>query len=442
MRKELIIMTNKESRRYDIIKDLINKKINGTQASIKLSLSVRQIKRLKARVKKNGIKGVVHRSRGRESNTKTNSELVDEIVKIAEENYSDFTSQLTYEKLTKMHKISLSYSTIRRIRISSGLSTVKARNENKKHFTQRERKEYFGEMNQFDGSYHNWLESRSTDEGLEEEQCLLLSVDDATGEPTAKLAKNESIKAVFLFWKDYIKKRGKPVSIYVDKFSTYKVNHKNAEDNKEFKTQFKRAMEDELGIKVIFAGSPQAKGRVERMNETFQDRLVKELRLAKINTVEDANEFIKKGFIPEFSKRFNVVAKKEGNLHTKLVKKEINNLDHIFSVKELRKVRNDFVVQYKNRYLQLDETQITTVYKKDEVVVEEHLDNSVCICKKTNHGDKYLTSKELPAKPVKEIEVKLLAITKHKTSYIPPINHPWRSFRISNTQYTNKELKI
>ncbi len=131
MRKELIIMTNKESRRYDIIKDLINKKINGTQASIKLSLSVRQIKRLKARVKKNGIKGVVHRSRGRESNTKTNSELVDEIVKIAEENYSDFTSQLTYEKLTKMHKISLSYSTIRRIRISSGLSTVKARNENK-----------------------------------------------------------------------------------------------------------------------------------------------------------------------------------------------------------------------------------------------------------------------------------------------------------------------
>ncbi len=178
-------------------------------------------------------------------------------------------------------------------------------------------------MNQFDGSYHNWLESRSTDEGLEEEQCLLLSVDDATGEPTAKLAKNESIKAVFLFWKDYIKKRGKPVSIYVDKFSTYKVNHKNAEDNKEFKTQFKRAMEDELGIKVIFAGSPQAKGRVERMNETFQDRLVKELRLAKINTVEDANEFIKKGFIPEFSKRFNVVAKKEGNLHTKLVKKKL-----------------------------------------------------------------------------------------------------------------------
>ncbi len=86
------------------------------------------------------------------------------------------------------------------------------------------------------------------------------------------------------------------------------------------------------------------------------------------------------------------------------------------------------MVQYKNRYLQLDETQITTVYKKDEVVVEEHLDNSVCICKKTNHGDKYLTFKELPAKPVKEIEVKLLAITKHKTSYIPPINHPWRSF--------------
>lgn len=442
MGKQLITMTERESRRYDIIKNLIDKKIDGSQASIKLSLSVRQVKRLKARVKKYGISGIIHRSRGKESNRKIDNRLIDKIIKITEENYSDFTSQLTYEKLTEIHNISLSYSTVRRIRINNGLSIIKERKTNKKHFSQRERKEYYGEMSQFDGSYHDWLEGRSTDKGLEKEQCLLLAVDDATGEPVAILDKNESIKAAFRFWKGYIVKKGKPVSIYVDKFSTYKVNHKNAEDNKEFKTQFQRAMEDELGIKVIFANSPQAKGRVERMNGTFQDRLVKELRLAKVDNIKDANEFIKKEFIPKFSKRFDVAAKKEGNLHTRLTKQESNNLDHIFSVKETRKVRNDFVVQYKTRYFQLDEIQITTVYKKDELIVEEHLDNSIYICKRTNHGDKYLSFKELPAKPVKEIEINLPAITRYKTPYIPPINHPWRSFQFANTQESKQRIKI
>ncbi len=385
MEKQLVTMTKKEAGRHDIIKDLINKKIDGTQASIQLNLSVRQTKRLKAKVKKYGIQGIIHGNRGKESNKKTDCELIKKIIKITEENYSDFTSQLTYEKLTEIHNISLSYSTIRRIRISSGLSIIKKRKTNKKHFSQRERKESYGEMSQFDGSYHDWLEGRCIDKGLEEEQCLLLAVDDATGEPMAILDENESIEAVFNFWKKYVIEKGKPTLIYLDKFSTYKVNHKNAKDNEEFKTQFQRAMEDELGIKVIFAHSPQAKGRVERMNGTFQDRLVKELRLAKIDNVKNANEFIKKEFIPKFSERFNVPAKKKGNLHTKLTKQEKNNLDNIFSIKKTRKVRNDFVIQYKNRYFQLDEVQETTVYKKDEVIVEEHLNRSIHICKKTNY---------------------------------------------------------
>lgn len=442
MEKQLITMTKKEAGRHDIIKDLINKKIDGTQASIQLNLSVRQTKRLKAKVKKYGIQGIIHGNRGKESNKKTDCELIKKIIKITEENYSDFTSQLTYEKLTEIHNISLSYSTIRRIRISSGLSIIKKRKTNKKHFSQRERKESYGEMSQFDGSYHDWLEGRCIDKGLEEEQCLLLAVDDATGEPMAILDENESIEAVFNFWKKYVIEKGKPTLIYLDKFSTYKVNHKNAKDNEEFKTQFQRAMEDELGIKVIFAHSPQAKGRVERMNGTFQDRLVKELRLAKIDNVKNANEFIKKEFIPKFSERFNVPAKKKGNLHTKLTKQEKNNLDNIFSIKKTRKVRNDFVIQYKNRYFQLDEVQETTVYKKDEVIVEEHLNRSIHICKKTNYGNKYLNFTELLAKPVKEIEIKLPAITRYKSQYIPPINHPWRSFQFGNIQEIKERIKV
>ena len=445
-------MTTKEAERYDIIQRLIKEEIDGTQASKQLNLSIRQTKRIKARVIKakesknseiQGIHGVIHKSRGRKSNNQIDSSILRKTIKIIKDNYLDFSSQLTYEKLQENHNSKLSYSTVRRIRIKEGLSKVKPRKANKKHFSQRERKPSYGEMIQFDGSYHNWFESRCIDKGMKHEQCLLLSVDDATGTPTAKLAKNESIKEVFQFWKEYIEEKGKPTSIYLDRFSTYKVNHKNAVDDKEFKTQFQRAMEDELGIQVIFANTPQAKGRVERMNGTWQDRLVKDLRLDKINNIKDANEFIKKEFTPAFKKKFNVKAKKKGDLHRKLSKTELSKLDHVFSVKNIRKVRNDFVTQYKNRYFQLEEIQKnTTVYKKDEVMVEEHLNGDIYLCKKTVTGDKYLDFIELNSKPVKEINVKLPAITRTKTTYIPPANHPWRNQLIFKAQQKFKESQI
>ena len=442
----IITMSTKEAERYDIIQRLINQEIDGTQAANLIGRSVRQTKRIKASVLKareqgkQGIEGVIHKSRGRKSKKRIPQNKRDKIAKLKQENYDDFSTTLFKEKLEELHDLKYGYETIRNILIEKGLHKVRTRKANKKHFSQRERKESFGEMIQYDGSYHDWLEGRCTDKGMKHEQCLLLAVDDATGTPTAKLAKNESIEETFKFWKKYLKEKGKPLTIYLDKFSTYKVNHPNAVDNKEFRTQFQRAMEDELGINVIFAHTPQAKGRVERMNGTFQDRLVKEMRLAKINNIKDANEFIEKEFVPKFIKKFNVKAVKEGDLHRKLSKREEANLNHIFSVKNTRKVRNDFVIQYKNRYFQLNEIQKnTTVYKKDEVVVEEHLDGAIYLCKKTNHGDKYLDFIELPVKPVEEIDIKLPAVTKTKTTYIPPANHPWRSQLIFKAQQKFKE---
>ena len=444
--RNTIIMTKKEAERYDIIQRLIKKEVNGTQASKLLNLSIRQTKRIKASVlkaKKNknlGIQGVIHKSRGKRSKKRIPQKERNKIAKLKKENYPDFSAVLFKEKLEEIHNLKYGYETIRNILIEKDLHKVRTRKANKKHFSQRERKDSYGEMIQFDGSYHNWLEDRCTDKNMKHEQCLLLAVDDATGEPTAKLAKNESIKEVFNFWKEYLKDKGKPLTIYLDKFSTYKVNHPNAVDNKEFRTQFQRAMEDESGINVIFANSPQAKGRVERMNSTFQDRLAKELRLANITNVKDANRFIKEEFIPKFSKKFNVKAKKQGDLHKKLSKKAKTNLNYILAVKDTRKVRNDFVVQYKNRYFQLDEIQKkTTVYKRDEIVVEEHLDKTIHLCKKTNQGDKYLNFIELPAKPIKEIDIELPAITKVKTVYIPPANHPWRNQLIFKAQQKFKE---
>jgi len=431
MENQLIIMTNKEAQRYDIIKNLINKKLTGVQAAKQLSLSTRQVKRIKKKVKEKGLKGIVHENRGKESKKKISKLIKDKIINLIETTYSDFTPTLVQEKLEENNNIKISYGSVRSIMLKEGLYKIKKRKKSQ-YFSQRPRKESFGELVQFDGSYHNWLEGRAS----ENEQCLLLAVDDATGDITPKLDRNEGIQAVFSFWKEYLIKQGKPKAIYLDKFSTYKINHKNAVDNQNFKTQFQRAMQ-ELDIEVIFAHTPQAKGRVERMNKTLQDRMVKEMRLAEIANVEEANKFIQKEFVSKFNQKFSVKPRKKQDLHRKLTKQERKKLANIFSVKNQRTVRNDFTIQYLNRYFQLDQTQPTTVFRKNSVTVEEHLDKSIHICKK----DIYLNFKELVEKPVKEIDLKLAAITPNKIQYTPPANHPWRNFQFSQKPEKVKVFK-
>jgi hypothetical protein len=426
---QLITMTNKEAKRYEIIKDLLEKKIDGTEASKLLGLCVRQVKRIKASVMNIGIAGVIHGNRNKESNRKTSEEITNKVKEHLHKTYHDFNPLLTKEKLLELNKIDLSKETVRQLMIKEGLWKARKKYEIKKHFW-RERKDNYGEMEQFDGSYHNWFEGRNEQElGLE--QCLLLSVDDATGKPTgARFEDNEGVEAVFRFWEEYILKHGLPISIYLDKFSTYKVNHKNAVDNKELMTQFQRAM-NQLGVKLITAHSPQAKGRVEKMNGTFQRRLVKELRLAKINTISEANTFLKEIFIPKFNKQFAVVPKKDADLHKKLTPEQVQVLPQIFSIQSERTVCNDYTVRFKNNYYQLQEVQSTTVYKKDIVTIEEHLNGEV----KLSLRNKYLNFYVLPARPKKEIDVKLLALTNHKQeNWKPPQDHPWRRFLINKTE--------
>lgn len=427
---QLITMTKKEARRYEIIKDLISKKIDGTEAAKLLNRSIRQTKRIKKTVKEEGIKGVIHGSRGRISHNKTDQKIIAKAKKHLKEVYYDFNPLLAQEHLRDDNKINLSKETIRRLMIEEGLWKSRKKSDVKKHFW-RERKDNFGEIQQFDGSYHNWFEGRNEDEvGLE--QCLLLSVDDASGKITgAKFEYNEGVIPVFKFWKDYFKTNGLPLAIYLDKFSTYKINHKNAIDNKELMTQFERATK-QLGIRVIHANSPQAKGRVEKMNCTLQRRLVKEMRLANINTIDEANRFLKEVFIPKFNKQFAVITKKKANLHKRLNEKQVNELDRILSIQSERTINNDYTIRFKNNYYQLKEIQTTTVYKKDKVVIEEHLNEEIKISIRNKYLDYFL----LPEKPKKEIEIKLAVLTSRKqSSWIPPINHPWRTqFLINKKQ--------
>jgi len=411
----------KELNRYEIIQKLIQKRISEKEAQKLMNLkSARQVRRVKKRVIKEGAKGAIHRSRGKPGNRKLDDNFVKQAMSVVKEKYSDFKPTFATEKLLENHDIRINKETMRQLMIKEGLWKPKLRKQPRNRHVWRERKANYGEMQQFDGSYHYWLEDRG------EELCLLLSVDDATGKIThAKFDKNEGTVAVFNFWLEYFEKHGLPISIYLDKFSTYKINHPSAVDNKELITQFQRAM-NQVGVKLISANSPEAKGRVERMNGTLQDRLVKELRLANISTIEKANEFLKT-YIPKFNEQFAVVPKNQADLHRQ-VSKELNvNLPQIFSIQSQRKVNNDYTIMFKNKFFQLKEKQPTTVFKKDTVTIEEHLDGEI----KINLKDHYLNYLVLPERPQKIKDIPIIALTNRKADYLPPKNHPWRRMVIN-----------
>jgi len=414
----------KDINRYDIIKRLIAKCISEKEACNLMRLkSVRQVRRVKKRVTEEGAEGVAHRSRGRPGNRKYSDEFKKEVINIMKEKYSDFKPTFASEKLVENHDLKVNKETLRQWMTGEGLWRPESRKNPLNRHVWRARKDNQGQMQQFDGSYHHWFEDRGG------ESCLLLSVDDATGKIThAKFDKNEGVVAVFKFWLEHFEKNGLPLSIYLDKFSTYKINHPAAVDNKDLITQFQRAM-NQVGVEPISAHSPEAKGRVERMFETLQDRLVKELRLANISTIDKANEFLKT-FIPKFNEKFAVVPTNRANLHREVNKELKAKLPQIFSIQSERKVNNDYTILFKNRFFQLEEKQPTTVFKKDTVIVEEHLNGEI----KISFKDCYLNWCELPERPKKIINLPVAALTNRASDYKPPVDHPWRRFHIRSKQ--------
>lgn len=402
----LIPMSQKELSRYEIIKRLIRKEINGPKAADLLALSTRQVRRLKAGVKAKGASGLIHGNRGKASNNQVPNQEKQKLVSLLHQHYYDFGPTLAQEKLTEIHHLIRDPKTIRQIMIEEKLWQPKKEKQKSEYRSWRQRKSNFGEMAQFDGSYHNWFEGRNKEElGLE--QCLLVSIDDATGKITkAKFDKDEGVFPVFRFWLEYLEKQGKPHSVYMDKFSTYKMTQQVALENHDLKTQFQRALE-ELRIEPIFANSPQAKGRVERLFETLQDRLVKELRLNNISTIDEANEFLEKTFIPTFNAKFNVEPKAKADFHTPLTLKEQKQLSSVFSRHTPRIVQNDFTVSFKNQWYQLTKDQPATVCKKDQVIIEEHLDNTI----KIRLRGKCLNYQVLPVRPKRQLQPWVLAAT-------------------------------
>ncbi|MDO8619658.1 MAG: ISNCY family transposase [Candidatus Daviesbacteria bacterium] len=417
------ISTPEEQYKFDVITKVIKKEIKPGLAAKLLSISTRQIRRLKALVRKDGLTATVHKLKGKPGNHRIDPTVKQKALTAIKETYSDFKPTLATEKLEENHSIRVSYGTTRFWMIEAGLwKPHKQKEINYKSW--RPRKEYFGEMQQFDGSYHYWFENRYCDQlGEPIEVCLLASIDDATGKITkAVFSANEGVVAVFTFWKEYCLKHGKPLAIYLDKFSTYKINHKAAVDNSELLTQFQRAMQT-LGIQLITAHSPQAKGRIERLFQTLQDRLIKEMRLANINTPEQGNIFLANVFLPSFNNRFAVVPAKTGDLHKPLTEIDKDSLESIFSIQSTRRINNDFTIQFKNNWYQLAEIQPTTVRPKEAVIVEERLDGTIHF----NLQKHYLNYTVLPERP-KKITKQPVILTRHKLNWKPPANHPWRQY--------------
>ena len=418
----LLTMSAQEIDRFAVIGNLVEGKINGTEAAAQLGLTTRHIRRLKKRFTKGDPKSIVHLGRGKESNRKVKRVVIDKIIQLLVTAYTGFGPTLAAEKLRERDNITIGVETLRIIMIKNHIRKPRPRKKNKEHRAWRPRKENYGSMEQYDGCYHYWFENRA------DECCLLLAVDDATGKITkARFDYHEGVSPTFNFWKAYVLTKGKPVCIYLDKFSTYKINHKAAEDNKDLITQFQRACQT-LGIQLISAHSPEAKGRVERMFETLQDRLVKELRLQNISTIDSGNKFLEEKFIPAFNEKFAVVPSKRADLHRPLTTIDQDHVNNIFSVHSTRAVMNDFTVQFKNQYFQLSPQQPVVVCRKDKILIEEHLDSSIVI----KLRGKELNYLVLPQRPKKEFKLKIPALTTGRTTYKPPADHPWRRQFVMN----------
>jgi len=427
-----ITMSARELDRFQIIKKLIGRHINGTKAAGLLCLSVRQIRRLKAKVRQLGPKGLIHGNRGRDSHNKIDNDEKNKITELLRQRYHDFGPTFANEKLFENHGIKRDPKTVRQIMIGEGLWKPRTKKQASVHRAWRERRACYGEMIQFDGSYEHWFEDRNNTG----EVCLLAAIDDATGRVVSlKFAEHEGVFPVFGFWQEYLVKNGKPRSIYLDKFSTYNINHKLAKENNDTLTQFERACA-ELRLEPIKANSPQAKGRVERLFETLQDRLIKELRLADISTAETANIYLEKTFIPQFNARFSVEPRNKTDLHQKLNQREIKQLPGIFSRHTKRTILNDFTFSFKKQWYQLTKEQPATVCKKDIVIVEERVDESIHLRLK----NKYLNYKLLPVRPPKRSKSQPWIIAKTteqinlSKAHLPPPNHPWKLSFHANTR--------
>lgn len=419
-RMDIIAMTQEELKRLHLIHKALDKSLTQAEAADIIGVCLRQAQRIVRTVRAEGDEGIIHKSRGRISNRALPKKIKDKALRLYKEKYPDFGPTLASEKLFEIDKIKLDDETLR-LWLREENIPYKQRKK-RPHRQWRQRKDRFGEMLQIDGSEHDWFEGRGP-------ECVFMGyIDDATGNPFGRFYPYEGTLPAMDSFKGYVEEYGIPASIYLDKHSTYKSTKKQSiEDqlnNQEHLSQFARAV-TELGVNIIYADSPQAKGRIERLFNTFQDRVIKEMRLQGISSIAEGNRFLKR-YLPVYARRFGVKPAKEGDLHRPLPK-DIE-LNKILCKKTECALRNDFTVAYDKKLYQVEDN-----IRAKKIIVEERTDGSMLI----RHKGAILKFKEIITRPEKIDQPKPCL---PRQVYIPPADHPWRRFKI-NPQYPQYEQK-
>lgn len=419
-REDLLLMKPYEITRLHLIHQALEKRISQRQAAELAGLSSRQMRRLMKRIGQEGDGGIRHRQRGRPSNRRIAERVKQKVLRLYQQHYSDFGPTLASEKLRERHRVAVHSETLRLWLRQAQLPY--RRRKARPHRQWRPRRSCFGAMVQLDGSQHDWLEGRGP------QLVLMALIDDATNTVAACFYDHEGTLPALDSFRGWVQRYGIPVSVYLDKHTTYR-SPREASLQEQLQglaasqSQFQRAM-SELGVEVIHAHSPAAKGRIERLFGTFQDRLIKEMRLAQVSSMAAANRFLEQ-YLPGYNQRFRVEPAQATDVHRRLPRQM--DLDGVLCRKTPRRLNADSTVVHEGKIYLVEQR-----LQAQSVTVEQRLDGSLQL----RHRGRSLSYRELPAPPRKAQATAIPTQTQPKT-YRPAMDHPWRSSYPQDTAKTS-----
>ena len=408
-------MTLKEADRLAVVKRVEKKELTIGDGARELGISPRQMKRIRRRYKERGAQGLWSLRKGRQSPNRTPKTVRRKALNLVRKKYFDYGPTLAAEKLEEKHGLKLSKETMRQFMIEEGLWRSKKRKEKKAH-PRRQRRPRLGDMIQIDGSYEFWFESRG------EKCCLIVFIDDATSRiMLMRFCKAETTEDYLKMLRAYIEQYGRPIALYSDKHSIFRVNKKELQEGSKRATRFHEVLK-ELDIELICAHSPQAKGRVERANSTLQDRLIKELRERGISSIEEGNNFLDE-YTEKHNRKFSIDPASEENAHREILLR--HNLEKMFMLKEERILSKDLSFQYKKELYQIESSRVYGLNGKKVEIFES--EGEIKMILHNGKALKYHKWKEIGAEQTQIVDVKGLETRwPEKRNRKPSKNHPWR----------------
>jgi hypothetical protein len=406
---ETVTMSNREREHLKVIGRIEAGELTVAEAAECIHVTERQMYRLLHRCRQEGDRGLIHRLRGRPSNLSYPGEIRTRAMRLYREQYSDYGPTLFAEKLDVYHHLKISRQTATRWLIDESLWS--GSRKKRPHRKKRQRRDSIGSLIQFDGSPHDWFEGRGP------VCCLLVAIDDASSRVMLRFAPSEDTYSVLSFWHQYIERFGIPAELYTDHGSVY-----YDPNNPKHLTTFGQAME-RLGVRRIFAHSPQAKGRVERSNRTHQDRLIKYLRELNVSSIDQANQLLESFFTDDHNRRF-AHTEALSDIHRSAAGIKLNN---VFCLQDTRQVHNDWTISLNAQFIQLLQSEAPLPPSRSNVIVRQWLDGSLHIFW-NEHELKFTTLSDKPRPP-------------RPAPHPPTTVHPWFSKSVGGKRAQRRRAK-